>query len=195
MRQNWNPTQTSNMPRPNPQVQRKWCQVCKWNLTHETQDCIHIARLAQEREAGLAAYAQARQGYSQPAEQARPVLGAQPPAPGTVPVRYVESEFQETGRKFVANNSYYVEHEPEWVPMTNEFPSMNNHSEGAYVDTNAIMLVGPVPRMQPQYARNVVPMGVKCFKCQGNHYAKDCPNDPQPSQRPRLPPIERYCEG
>ena len=81
------------------------------------------------------------------------------------------------------------------MPMTNEFPSMNNHSEGAYVDNKAMMLVGPVPRMQPQYARNVVPPGVKCFKCQGNHYAKDCPNDPQPSQRPRLPPIERYCEG
>ena len=166
-----------------------------WNLTHETQDCIHIAGLAHDREAGLAAYAQARQGYSQPIEQARPVIGAQPQAPGIVPVRYVESELQETGRELVANNSYYVEHEPEWVPMTNEFPSMNNHSEGAYVDNNAMMLVEPIPRMQTQYARNVVPPGVKCFKCQGNHYAKDCPNDPQPSQRPRLPPIERYCEG
>ena len=79
--------------------------------------------------------------------------------------------------------------------MTNEFSSMNNPNEGAYVDTNARMLVGPVLRMQPQYARNVGPLGVKCFKCQGNHYAKDCPNDPQPSQRPRLPPIERYYEG
>ena len=71
MRQNWNPTQTSNMPGPSPQVQRKWCQVCKWNLTHETQDCIHIARLARERETGIVAYAKARQSYSQPVEQAR----------------------------------------------------------------------------------------------------------------------------
>ena len=102
MRHNWNPTPTSNMPGPNPQVQKKWCQVCKWNLTHETQDCIHIARLAREREAGLVAYAQARQGYSQPVEQARPVLGAQPLAPGTVPVRYVEIELQETGRELLA---------------------------------------------------------------------------------------------
>ena len=110
-------------------------------------------------------------------------------------MRYVQSELQEIGRELVANNSYYVEHELEWwVPMTNEFSSMNSHNEGAYVDTNAMMLVGPVPRMQPQYARNIVPPGVKCFKCQGNHYAKDCPNNPQPSQRPRLPPIERYCE-
>ena len=106
-------------------------------------------------------------------------------------MRYVESEFQATGRELVATNSYYVEHEQEWVPMTNEFSSMNNHNEGAYVDTNAMMLVGPVPRTQPQYARNIVSPGVKCFKCQGNHYAKNCPNDPQPSQRPRLPPIER----
>ena len=106
VRQNWNPMSTSNMPGPSSQVQRKWCQVCKWNLTHETQDCIHIARLAREREAGLAAYAQARQGYSQPTEQARPMLGAQPPAPRTVPVRYVESELQEIGRELIENNSY-----------------------------------------------------------------------------------------
>ena len=92
MRQNWNPTPTSNMPGPNPQVQRKWCQVCKWNLTHETHDFIHIARLAREREAGLIAYAQAKQGYSQPSKQARPVLGVQPPAPRIVLVRYVETD-------------------------------------------------------------------------------------------------------
>ena len=108
------------------------------------------------------------------------MLGAQPQAPGTVPVRYVESELQETWRELVATNSHYVEREPEWVPMTNEFPSMNNPNEGAYVDTNAMMLVGPVPRMQPQYyARNVVPLGVKCFKCQDNHYARECPQNPQ----------------
>ena len=65
---------------------------------------------------------------------------------------------------------------------------------GVY-NNNAMMLVGHEARMQPRYARNVVPPGVKCFKCQGNHYAKDCPNNPQPSQRLRLPPIERYCEG
>ena len=41
----------SYMPGASSQVQRKWCQVCKWNLTHGTQDCIHIARLAREREA------------------------------------------------------------------------------------------------------------------------------------------------
>ena len=58
-------------------------------------------------------------------------------------MRYVESELQETGRELVANNSYYVEHEPEWVPMTNEFPSVNNHNEGAYVDNKAMMLVEP----------------------------------------------------
>ena len=33
------------------------------------------------------------------------------------------------------------EHEPEWVPMRNDLSSMNNHNEGAYVDTNAMMLV------------------------------------------------------
>ena len=137
----------SNMAGASAQVQRKWCQVCKWNLTHGTQDCIHIAGLAREREAGLAAYAQARQGYSQPTEQARPVLGAQPPAPGTVPVRYVEIELQETGRELVATQPYYVEQEPEWVLMTNEFSGMNDPNEGAYIDTNAMMLVGLVPRM------------------------------------------------
>ena len=64
-------------------------------------------------------------------------------------MRYIETELQETGRELVANSSYYVEHEPEWVPMMSEFSSVNNHNEGAYVDNNAMMLVGPVPRMQP----------------------------------------------
>lgn len=30
--------------------QKKWCQMCRWNYTHVTQDCLHIAQMAKERE-------------------------------------------------------------------------------------------------------------------------------------------------
>ena len=81
------------------------------------------------------------------------------------------------------------------VQVSNEIAKMYDFDDGTYADTNAMMLVGSAPRMQPQYTRSAVPPGVKCYKCQGNHYARECPNDSQLPQRPRLPPIERYCEG
>ena len=96
----------SYMPGANSQAQRKWCQVCKWNLTHGSQECMHIARLAREREAAVQMQSQPRQGYAQPTEQARPVLGVQPPAPGTIPVRYADTEYQEAGREFVTSNPF-----------------------------------------------------------------------------------------
>ena len=72
---------------------------------------------------------------------ARLVLGVQPVAQGIVLMRYVEIELQGIGRDLVATNPYYVELEPEWVPMTNEFSGMDNPNEGVYVDTNTMILV------------------------------------------------------
>ena len=69
-----------------------------------TKDCNHIARLARERGAFLAQQpGQPRQGYVQH-ESAKPVLGAQPPRPGTVPVRYVDAEYQEPSKELVQAN-------------------------------------------------------------------------------------------
>lgn len=100
------------------------------------------------REAALAAYAQVRQGYSsQPIEQVRAVLGTQPLAPGTIPVKYVKIELQGVGRELAVSSPYYVEPEPEWTQVSNEFAKMYDYDDGTYADTNAMMLVGSVPRM------------------------------------------------
>ena len=60
-----------------------------------------------------------------------------------------------------------------------------------------MMLLGPMPtRMSQQYPprRSAhVPQGIKCFKCGGDHYARDCPEDQPQPLRARLPPIECYC--
>ena len=81
--------------------QRLWCDACRWNYTHVTKDCNHIAQV--QREQGYARPQQYRQGegnveralvptYLAGQEQARPVLGAQPPPPGTTPLRYASIE-------------------------------------------------------------------------------------------------------
>ena len=37
------PPESTNVP------MRKWCQLCKWNFTHTTQECQHIPRVLQEQ--------------------------------------------------------------------------------------------------------------------------------------------------
>lgn len=78
-----------------------WCDTCRWNYTHTTKDCNRVPRPPRDpnyqvvpqyiqyegnRDRGL---------MPNPAtvvhEQARPVLGFQPPPPGTTPLRYAEA--------------------------------------------------------------------------------------------------------
>ena len=71
--------------------------MCSWNYTHTTQECNHIARMRREQQAPYLGN-QMRQQVANlernlvPQEQARPMLGAQPPAPGSAPFRYVDYE-------------------------------------------------------------------------------------------------------
>ena len=112
---------------------------------------MHIARLARGREIAVQMPNQTRQGYTQPTEQARPVLGVQPPAPGTIPIRYTDTEYQETRRELVTLNPYYEEPNLEWQGALNERFDVSGLSEGGYVETNSMMLLGRVPHMKPQY--------------------------------------------
>ena len=67
---------TSYIPGANNPPTRKWCQLCCWNYTHVTRECVHIMRMAKERDyGGQALQLPLRQ------EQAKPVLGSQPPPP------------------------------------------------------------------------------------------------------------------
>ena len=80
--------QRSNISQAAREGQRLWCDACRWNYTHATKECNHIARV--QREQGYVKIQQYRQGegnaeralvptYLTRQEQARPVLGAQPP--------------------------------------------------------------------------------------------------------------------
>ena len=66
-----------------------------------------------------------------------------------------------------------------------------------------MMLAGPMqsrmPQQLPQYGQQPYPqrraiqasLGVKCFKCQGDHLTRDCP-EWVPHQQ-KFPPLERHC--
>ena len=117
-----------------------------------------------------------------------------------MPVRYVETENQEAGRELVSAGPYYQEGDYEWMEFYKEIVDVCGHPQGGYVaETNSMMLLGPVPtKMSQQYPpRRSAPMpqGIKCFKCGGDHYARDCPKDQPQPLRARLPSIERYCAG
>ena len=98
----------SYMPVANQPSTKHWCLLCKWNTTHPTQDCMHVARWAKEQDASRAQgnyHGSFHHGYVHQ-EMARPILGAQPPAPRTMPVRYVDANYQEPSRELVSAPPY-----------------------------------------------------------------------------------------
>ena len=120
---------------------------CKWNTTHVSQDCIHIARLARTREEAPRPQGNFQgnfqQGYTRQ-EFAKPVLGAQPPPPGTVPVRYVEADYQEPTLDLVSVPPYYQEPAQEWFEQPRD--KIVDMSGPPYVsyppETNSMMRLG-----------------------------------------------------
>ena len=56
---------------------------------------------------------------------AKPVLGVQPPAPRTVPVRYVDTKYQEPTMELVSAPPYYQEPVFEWYEPREEFVDMS----------------------------------------------------------------------
>ena len=192
------------MPGANQPSTKHWCMVCKWNATHATEECLHIARLARTREEAARPQGNFPHGYVCQ-EMARPILGAQPPAPGTMPVRYVDANYQEPSRELVSAPPYYQESSFENYDHHEEF--VDTHQHPYYVtypqETNSMMLVGPtqsrMPPQSSQYGQQPYPQrraiqaspGVKCFKCQGDHLMKDCPESVP--QQQKFPPVERHC--
>ena len=65
--------------------------------------------------------------------------------------------------------------------------------EHQYEETNPFMLFGPSPRQATPFSRRPPHPGIKCFKCGGNHWARDCPQPLEELAQPKFPPIERYC--
>ncbi len=145
---------TSYVPGANQPPTKCWCQVCKWNTTHVTQNCLHIARLTREQEGAARLqgnfHGNLQQGYVRH-EMAKPVLGVQPPPPGIVPLRYVDAEYQEPTMELVSAPPYYQEPISEWYEPREEFVNMNEQPYVTYPSkTNSMMLVGPMPSRMPQ---------------------------------------------
>ena len=83
--------------------QRLWCDTCRWNYTQQGY-CNIIARIQREQGFNRPQQYRPREGNAERAlvptyladqEQARSVLGAQPPPPGTTPLRYANVESKE----------------------------------------------------------------------------------------------------
>ena len=53
-------------------------------------------------------------------EQARPVLGAQPPPPGTTPLRYASVKAKEQELELVPDYAYYYEDEQPLIDLSSE---------------------------------------------------------------------------
>ena len=71
---------------------------------------MHISRLAIERDRVVRLQGNFQEsfqkGYIQ-REPAKPILGAQPPQPRIVPLRYVDIQYQEPSHKLVSTLLYY----------------------------------------------------------------------------------------
>ena len=91
---------------------------------HVTKYCLHIARLARERDIAMRPHGNFQgnfeQGYVHQ-NMAKLVLGVQPPPPRIVPVRYVDVEYQEPSMELVSAPPYYQESIFEWYEPIEEF--------------------------------------------------------------------------
>ena len=92
-----------------------WCDACRWNYTHITKDCNHLARIQREQQYNRNQSYRAQEGggeralvpvYPTGVEQPRPVLGNQPPPLGTTPLRYVNTKDRMEGLELVPTQDY-----------------------------------------------------------------------------------------
>ena len=132
----------------------------------------------------------------------RPVLGAQPPAPGSTTVRYVEVDDKGPSLEMVPTNAYYEEDASSSqlsYNMTSDYNSDNaNHLVS--MDAQTLMLIANGGfRPQKNYGRRGPSQGTPvgpCFKCQGDHWIRDCPIEQEEKgvgQNYSWPRVPRYC--
>ena len=73
---------------------------------------------------------------------AKPILGAQPPPPGILPIRYVDVEYQEPSIKLVSAPPYYQKPISKWYEPQDEIVDLSGQSNVSYIsETNSMMLV------------------------------------------------------
>ena len=130
----------------------KWCDICVRMGNHETRNCFYCPKYE----------ADARKAN----ERAKPVLGNQPPIPGTIGVRYAQPEEVPTSQEMVLAGVYYDE----------EYPTIEEYGDD---NTNPLMLMGMGRGRAPEGFVQKLPMGT-CYNCQGDHYICNCPHELKP---------------
>ncbi|KAH7295271.1 hypothetical protein KP509_27G040800 [Ceratopteris richardii] len=169
-----------------------YCTIERKYTNHTAQDCPYNRQ---------APYYIPQQQYQVP-YRPQPVLGNQPPAPANViPVKYAVGE-ENPNRALVpltplipdndshahssdyshegSPHAYYTE-SPEHSEIYSyqyEVPPMEQNWEPEYSN---VMYTNPNPRPQLRQMRPQAPRG-SCFRCQGDHFIRDCPRPPSPSQ-------------
>ena len=143
----------------------KWCDICVRMGNHETSKCFYCPKYeADARESG---------------ERAKPVLGNQPPIPGTTGVRYAEPDELAT-QELVPAGAYYDE----------EYPIIEEYGDDY---TRPLMIMGMGRGQAPEGFVRKLPMGT-CYNCQGDHYIKDCPHELKPRfKEGPWPKVLRFC--
>ena len=116
---------------------------------------MHIIRLARERENAFRNQGNFQKNYQGGSNQeypqqevARPVLGTQPPPPGTVAVRYADTEYPETGAEMVLVEPYVQDPAIDW--LIDQTQGSGYYQEEERMESNQVMLVGQMPEYPQQ---------------------------------------------
>ena len=122
-----------------------------------------------------------------------------------MPIRYVDREYLDPLIEPISVQPYYPNLAHEYYEHDREC----NNSNEPYVTyppkPDSLMLVGPIPLRLPQplqpqaYQQRqlsaTVPHELKCFECDGDHFARDCPNKQGQANRSRMIHLETFCDG
>lgn len=123
------------------------------------------------------------------------MLGAQPPTPGTLGLRYVDSKETTLGLEMVISQPYYRDEDYPFIDQARELWDPEYNQEPYVQEANPLLLLGPHKGCISQASRFNSAQGSlqvgSCFDCGGDHW--NCPQRLQSSGPPKpiSPPIER----
>ena len=140
---------------------------------HESRNCYYQPRVELED----------RVGQATTSERPKPVLGNQPPLPGTTGVRMAE----------------VGEYETQIVPSI-PYGEEGYYTDGVYEEeiTQSLMTMGlGRGRVQDSYARRNPGQNGACYRCSGDHFIRDCPIEASEkgNREPPWPRVLRYHGG
>ena len=134
-------------------------------------------------------------------EQARPVLGAQPPALRSRPIRYVDAQEGRSSLEMVPSAPYYYEEDaPSLIQSYNAASEQGNETSGHMISMDAqtfMLMANGGYRPQNNYGKRGQGQGAlarPCFLCQGDHWIRDCPHEQEEKETPKAYSWPRVSE-